>query len=142
MTPLRRRLKRDDGSMSLFYAVTIVGIFLLMGLVVDGGGRLKAGSRATMVATEAARTAGQQVDPGQAIPGSAIVADPAAASAAARSYIAEAGMTGSVRVSGDGKTLTVEVHDTYQPHFASLLGYGSMPVTGRATATLHTSPEG
>ncbi|NGN63211.1 hypothetical protein G5C51_04715 [Streptomyces sp. A7024] len=141
---LHRRNERwgDRGSLSPFFAASCIAILMIAGLVVDGGGRLRAGSQANMVAQEAARTAGQQIDAGKAVPGTAIVVDPAAASAAARRYLNEAGMTGDVTVSDDGKTLTVKVQDTYQTKFVTLIGYSSMAVTGEATATLYTTAGG
>ncbi|WP_252396522.1 hypothetical protein [Streptantibioticus parmotrematis] len=128
--------------MSLFYAVCLTGIFMILGLVVDGGGRLQAGSRADSLAQEAARAGGEQVDPAQAITGTAIAVQPAAAQQAASSYLHQAGVTGEVSVSDSGQTLSVTVHTTYHPVFASLLGFSSMPVTGHATATLLTHAEG
>ncbi|MGW7006557.1 pilus assembly protein TadG-related protein [Streptomyces sp. NPDC054933] len=128
--------------MSLFYAVALVGIFMILGLVVDGGGRLQAGARADSLAQEAARAGGQQIDPTQAIPGNAIVVDPAAAQRAAESYLHQAGVQGEVAVSGDGKNLSVTVHTSYHTIFASLLGYSSMPVAGHGTATLRTQAGG
>jgi len=132
----RRRWGADRGSMSLFYAVLIVAIFMGIALVVDGGGRLQAGARATMLAQEAARAGGQQIDPTKAIPGTAIVADPAAAQAAAEAYLQQAGVDGTATVSPDGKTLTVTVTTEYHTVMASLVGYTTMPVTGQGTATL------
>jgi Flp pilus assembly protein TadG len=134
--------RRERGSFAPYMAVIAVGIFLVMGLVVDGGGALNAGSRATSLAQEAARTAGQQIDPDQAIQGTAIVVNPQAARAAAQDYLAEAGVTGSVRITDGGQTLTVTVHDTYKTTFAALIGLGSIEVTGTAEAHLQTRPGG
>jgi hypothetical protein len=128
--------------MSLFYAVTLVAIFMILGLVVDGGGRLQAGARADSLAQEAARAGGQQIDPAQAIPGTAIVVDPAAAQKAAESYLHQADVQGEVTVSPDGQALSVTVTTSYHTVFASLLGYPTMAVTGRGTATLQTQAGG
>ncbi|EPH45319.1 pilus assembly protein TadG-related protein [Streptomyces aurantiacus] len=130
--------RTDQGSMSLFFALTGVAILLVMGLLVDGGGALNASNRATSLAQEAARTAGQQIDPGQAIEGTAITIDPGAAQSAAEDYLAARGVDGSVAISEGGTTMTVTVHDTYQTMFAQLVGQGSISVTGTATAHLKT----
>ena len=135
-------LRRDKGSMSLFYAICLVGIFLILGLVVDGGGRLQAGSRADSLAQEAARVGGEQIDPAQAIPGTAIAVDRATARQAIASYLGQAGVTGEVSVSADGTVVTVTVHTTYHTVFASLLGSGAMQVAGHGTAHLLTRPGG
>lgn len=134
--------RRDCGSMSLFFAVTTVAILMVMGLLVDGGGALNASNRATSLAQEAARTAGQQLDPAQAIEGTAITIDPDAAQAAAQDYLAAAGVQGDVTIDGTGRTLTVTVHDTYHTYFAQLVGKGTINVTGTATAHLQTQAGG
>jgi Flp pilus assembly protein TadG len=134
--------RREDGSMSLFFAVTSVAILLVMGLLVDGGGALNASNRATSLAQEAARTAGQQLDPAQAIEGTAITIDPDAAQAAAQDYLAAEGVQGNVEIIDDGRTMTVTVHDTYNTFFAQLVGKGSINVTGTATAHLQTQAGG
>ncbi|MER5184759.1 hypothetical protein ABT009_41825 [Streptomyces sp. NPDC002896] len=144
---LRNRLaalpqRREDGSMSLFFAVTTIGLLMVMGLLVDGGGSLNASHRAALLAQEAARTAGQQLDPAQAIEGTAITIDPDAAAAAAQDYLAAAGVHGDVQISGDGQTMTVTVHDTYNTLFAQLLGKATINVTGSATAHLQTQAGG
>lgn len=139
---LRPRLKRDRGGLELLYiGMALVG-FLIVGLVVDGGGALDAKSRADYVAQEAARAGAQEIDPGQAISGDAIVVDPEAARAAASSYLDAQGVTGTVQVGADGKTLTVRVTDHHEPVFASLLGIDTISVTGDGTATLIHQPGG
>ncbi|WP_405634370.1 pilus assembly protein TadG-related protein [Streptomyces sp. NBC_00056] len=139
---LTERRNRDRGSMSLFFAVTTVALLMMMGLLVDGGGALNASNRATSLAQEAARTAGQQLDPAQAIEGTAITIDPDAAQTAAQDYLAVAGVQGDVTIDGNGRTLTVTVHDTYNTYFAQLVGKGTINVTGTATAHLQTQAGG
>ncbi|UKL04198.1 pilus assembly protein TadG-related protein [Streptomyces sp. NBU3104] len=137
-----RAAQRDRGSMSLFFAVTTVAILMVMGLLVDGGGALNAANRATSIAQEAARTAGQQLDPAQAIEGTAITIDPDAATGAAQGYLATADVTGNVEITDGGQSITVTVHDTYNTLFAQFVGKGTIHVTGTATAQLHTQAGG
>ncbi|MBL1086727.1 hypothetical protein JK359_33010 [Streptomyces actinomycinicus] len=132
----------DRGSMSLFLALSALAILMVMGLLVDGGGALNASNRATSLAQEAARAAGEQVDAAQAIQGTAITIDPDAARGAALDYLAAAGVQGDVQITDGGQTLTVTVHDTYATHFASLLGVGTIHVDGTATAHLQTQAGG
>ncbi|MFG3134276.1 pilus assembly protein TadG-related protein [Streptomyces tendae] len=136
------RERRDAGGVELFMPIMAIAIFVLLGLVVDGTGVLNGNSRATYAAQEAARAAGQQIDPGQAITGEAIVVDPDAAAAAAQAYLDQEGLDGEVVVSDDGKTITVTVNDSYDPLFASLLGVGRLPVSGEGKATLLHQPGG
>ncbi|WP_060903236.1 pilus assembly protein TadG-related protein [Streptomyces europaeiscabiei] len=144
---LARRLERldDRGGVTVFVAVCVVALIGIIGVAVDGGSKMRATERADYLAGEAARAGGQAIDPAQAIPGEAIVVDPQAAVAAARAYLAAAGVGGTVSVSGDGTTLTVTVADAYETKFLPVVGIGSLAVTGHATATLlHgvTAPEG
>ncbi|MDF2259705.1 pilus assembly protein TadG-related protein [Streptantibioticus ferralitis] len=122
--------------MTVFYTVMALCLFVVVGLVWDGGAALDAASRADEVAQEAARAGGEQIDPTQAIPGKAIVVSPTAAESAARSYLSQAGVNGTVSIAPDGQTLTVEVTSSYQPVFATLLGITSMPIHGHGTAHL------
>ncbi|MFB8085056.1 TadE/TadG family type IV pilus assembly protein [Streptomyces sp. NPDC055992] len=133
---------RDRGSISLFFALASLAILMVMGLLVDGGGALNAGNRATSLAQEAARTAGQQLDPAQAIEGTAITIDPDAAAGAAQDYLATAGVQGDVQITDNGQSLTVTVHDTYKTYFAQLIGVGTINVTGTAKAHLQTQAGG
>ncbi|MEU3464632.1 pilus assembly protein TadG-related protein [Streptomyces sp. NPDC006733] len=128
--------------MSLFFAVAALAIFMVMGLLVDGGGALNAANRATSLAQEAARTAGEQLDPAQAIEGTAITIDPDAARTAAQDYLAAAGVQGDVEITDGGQTLSVNVHSTYQTLFASMVGKSTIQVTGSATAHLQTQAGG
>ncbi|MGW2863359.1 pilus assembly protein TadG-related protein [Streptomyces sp. NPDC001205] len=126
----------DRGSLELFYAgVALIG-FLVVGLVVDLGAALNATSDADYRAQEAARAGAQQLDAGQAITGEALVVDPAAAQSGARAYLEGRHLDGDVTVSADRQQLHVTVHTTYQPIFASLLGYTQLPVTGHGSAVL------
>ncbi|MGC0334958.1 hypothetical protein RKD23_008035 [Streptomyces sp. SAI-170] len=120
----------------MFVAVCVLALIGIIGVAVDGGSKMRATERADYVAGEAARAGGQAIDPADAISGRAIVVDPQAAAAAAQSYLRSAGATGTVGVSGDGKTLTVTVNGTYDTKFLSVAGIGSLPVTGHGKATL------
>ncbi|MFE4018505.1 TadE/TadG family type IV pilus assembly protein [Streptomyces sp. NPDC059101] len=152
MPPLLHRLRRrlttgaagpgDRGSMSVFFAVVTVAILMVMGLLVDGGAALNADNRATSLAQEAARTACQQLDPAQAIEGTAITIDPEAARSAAQNYLADNNVNGTVTITDGGRTLNVEVHDTYHTLFGALVGRSTLSVTGTATAHLQTQPGG
>ncbi|WP_425824635.1 pilus assembly protein TadG-related protein [Streptomyces fractus] len=136
------RERGDAGGVELFLPIMAIAIFVMLGLVVDGTGVLNGNSRATYAAQEAARAAGQQIDPDQAITGEAIVVDPDAAAAAAQDYLDAEGLSGDVVVSEDGKVITVTVNDSYDPMFASLLGVDHLPVSGEGKATLLHQPGG
>ncbi|MFJ8142703.1 TadE/TadG family type IV pilus assembly protein [Streptomyces sp. NPDC096013] len=135
----------DRGGVTIFVAVCVVALIGIIGISVDGGSKMRATERADYIAGEAARAGGQAIDPAQAIAGAAIVVDPQDAQAAAQAYLRSAGATGSVSVSGDGKTLTVTVTDSYTTKFLPVVGIGNLAVTGHGKATLlHgvTAPQG
>ncbi|MFF4829417.1 TadE/TadG family type IV pilus assembly protein [Streptomyces sp. NPDC001312] len=135
----------DRGGVTVFVAVCVIALIGIIGVAVDGGSKMRATERADFIAGEAARAGGQAIDPADAISGTGIVVDPQAAAAAAQSYLRSAGATGTVSVSGDGKALTVTVTGSYNTKFLSVVGIGSLSVTGHGKATLlHgvTAPEG
>ncbi|MCX4546913.1 hypothetical protein [Streptomyces sp. NBC_01565] len=132
----RSRLREDRGGIAVYTAIVTVALLGIIGLAIDGAGKLRATERADAVAMEAARAAGQAIDPAQAVTGESLRADPGAAAAAARAYLARAGTQGSVSLSGDGTQLTVTVSDTYATKFLSVTGISSMSVTGHGSARL------
>ena len=135
----------DQGGVTVFVAVCVLALIGIIGIAVDGGSKMRATERADYIAGEAARAGGQAIDPAEAISGNAIVVHPQDAAAAAQAYLQSAGATGTVTVSGDGKTLSVVVTGSYDTKFLAAVGIGSLSVTGHGTATLlHgvTAPEG
>ncbi|MFI1154757.1 pilus assembly protein TadG-related protein [Streptomyces sp. NPDC020817] len=130
------RMHEDRGGIAIYTAVVTVALLAIIGLAIDGGGKLRATERADAVAMEAARAAGQAIDPAAAVTGTAVRADPAASQAAAQAYLARAGTQGSATVSADGTHLTITVHDTYPTKFLAIAGIGSMDVTGHGSARL------
>jgi hypothetical protein len=129
---------RDDGAFTLMAVVFAAALFLMVGLAVDGGGRLAALARADDIAAEAARAAGQAIDLPQAINGTADVVDRAAATAAAQQYLVDAGATGDVQVIDGGTAVTVTVHIVYRPKLLNAIRLGPWTETGVATAQLVT----
>ncbi|SNT65706.1 hypothetical protein SAMN05421812_12549 [Asanoa hainanensis] len=139
--PRRRRLcavARDDGRVALLVLVLAFGVLVMIGLAVDGGGKMRALKRADSIAMEAARAAGQSIQLQLAVPGGEKIVDPAAAIAAGESYLAAAGADGEVAPSADGQSVTVTVTITYQTQMLSLIGIGELPVAGQSTAQLLT----
>ncbi|WP_034274356.1 pilus assembly protein TadG-related protein [Haloechinothrix halophila] len=119
----------DDGSVSVMVAVLVPALLLMIALVVDGAGQLRAISRADAVAAEAARAAQTALD----TRGATVTIDTNAAVAAARSYLAQAGHTGRVSVTGPD-TVTVSVSVTVPAAIG--LGGPTHHATGTATARL------
>lgn len=127
---------RDRGSVTVFLAITMVGLLVLLGLVADGGAKLRATQRAEAVASEAARAGGQALDLPAATAGHPTRVDRTAAVAAARDYLAAAGATGTVAASNDRTRLTVTVTSTAPTVFLSLIGISILTSTATAHAVL------
>ena len=124
--------RRDEGG---FVAATVVALvmslFLLAGLVYDGGLTLAAHSEAFNEASAAAR-AGAQAMRSSTRAGGAVEADPNAATAAAQRYLAAVGHAGTVTVSGD--LVEVSVSFPYRTVILSAAGLNDITVTGTGRA--------
>lgn len=131
-----RRRPADGGRVSVFVAAAMPMMLLFMALMWDASGYLRALHRADNVANEAARAAGQAINIPLAVAGEQIVVDPAAAETAANAYLADAGVTGEVAVSDDGRQVTVAVAVTYEPLFLGQFGFGSFMAEGTADGHL------
>lgn len=126
----------DAGSVTIFLAISVLGLLLLIGLVADGGTKLRATQQADAVAAEAARAGGQALDIPGAIAGTGTHVDAALAITAATSYLRQSGCTGTVTISEDDTRLQVTVTDTHPTVFLSLIGISTVTVTGHAEANL------
>ncbi len=133
---VRRQAQRDEGRIALLVIVLTLAVLAMIGLSVDGGGKLRALQRADRLAIEAARAAGQAIVAPQAIRGGEKVIDPVAAVEAAQNYLTAAGVTGTVTVSNDRKQVTVTVTIVYTTQFLGLVGIDTLPATRQATAVL------
>jgi len=137
-----RRLNRvgrvDDGSVTIYFVVTVVAMLLAVGLVGDGARRVQALQRADNTAAEAARAAGQALSPAAVAAGRPNNLDASAAVAAANAYLEAAGVTGDVHSSsvptpaGTRITITVTTSSPYTPLFIGAPG----ALTGTATARI------
>ncbi|GAA1398677.1 TadE/TadG family type IV pilus assembly protein [Catellatospora coxensis] len=131
------RWRDDRGKATVFMVIMAQAWVFMFGMVVVGGGRMRAYQRADNIAAEAARSAGQAIDPSRAIPGGDKVIDPALAVNAAKVYLDSVGATGTVTVAPGGETVTVRASITYQnPSGLAFLGGATWRATGEATATL------
>lgn len=133
------RIRQDQGAVTVFLAIAAVGLLVMAGLVVDGGGKVRAVQRADRVAAEAARAAGQAVDLTSALRGDSIRVDRRGAIAAAQEYLRVAGADGDAAVSRDGRAIVVTTRATAPTVFLGLIGVPALEVVGRAEVSLvHT----
>lgn len=126
----------EAGSVTLFFAIAVVGLLLLAGLVVDGGAKVRAAQRADRVAAEAARAAGQAIDLGAVLDSGALRVDRRAAVVAASQYLSEAGVSGDVSMLPGGAGLRVLTRAHAPTVFLGLIGVPEFSVTGQAEVVL------
>lgn len=129
-----RGCRRQDGSVSLLLVVAVLAMLIAVGLVVDGGQKLRSTQRADDAAAEAARAAVLSVQPGSTVRGQRPQIDTAAAVRAGQDYLAAAGVAGTVSVSNG--QVQVSTSTSFTPAFLSLIGLGRQTVTGQAAARL------
>ncbi|NDL60199.1 hypothetical protein F7O44_24300 [Phytoactinopolyspora sp. XMNu-373] len=113
-------------------SILAVALIAIIGLVFDGGVKVRNMQRADNAAAEAARAAGQHID-GTDL-GGGFGLDAGAAIAAARSYLAEAGVQGDVSISGD--LITVTTITTEKTVFLSIIGITTITSHGEATVRI------
>jgi Flp pilus assembly protein TadG len=104
---------------------------LIIAIVFDDGSALADRQRATDIAAQAARAGADAIVPGD---GATVAAhlDPSRAEAAARAYLASAGVTGTVAATLTEVTVTVTI--TYHTRLLSMIDITSFDLHGRATA--------
>ena len=93
----------DRGSVSLWMAVMAAVVLVTLVLIVDGGAKIRAGNRADIAASEAARAAVIAAGPRPGGSG----AQARLAVGAAKSYLAKAGVQGSAVILGPGRVRVV-----------------------------------
>lgn len=131
-----RRVASDDGSVTLFFCIAVVGLLVLVGLVVDGGAKVRALQRADRLAAEAGRAGGQAIDVSAAIAGDAPTLNAQAAVYATQAYLRANGVTGTVSVTDAGRALVVDVTTTTDTVFLGLINVNTMTVHGSARVVL------
>lgn len=127
-------IRDDRGSASIWMVVAAFAMSILVGLAVDLGGQAHAQQRAHDLAAQAARTGAEEVLAAPAVEGRYAHIDAAAAARAARTYLRQAGVSGTVRVSGN--RIGVRVNDTYRTKFLGVIGINQVRVGGEADAEL------
>lgn len=125
-------MSEEQGSLTAFLAVLAVGLFALVGLVVDGGRAVVAKREAIDVAEQAARVGADQLSV-DALRGGNVVVDAAAASTAVARYLRAAGEQGTATVTGDG--VTVQVSSSSSTVILGIVGISAIPVSASASAT-------
>ena len=139
MRTIRRflsKLRNDErGSITPMFVVFVPALVLVIGLVVDGAGKIQANENAQAIASGASRAAANAVA-SEIITNGGISLDNHRAQLAAIDYIETAGMTGTVTVTGNEIRVTVKT--SYETKFISIVGVNSLPAEANATAEIIT----
>jgi hypothetical protein len=129
----------ERGSMSVFTVLFSVAVFLLAGLLVDGGAAINARLRAADIAEQGARAAADRLDvehlrtTGQArLLGETEVC--ARAEEVVRAHGSDDVRAGRCSLGGGGTLVSVEVSVRWEAVFLGALGFSGSEMTGEATA--------
>ncbi|GAA1195056.1 hypothetical protein GCM10009608_33140 [Pseudonocardia alaniniphila] len=121
-------------------AIVVIALFVVIGLGIDGVRAAQGLANADAIAEETARTAAQSLDTAALRRGTAAV-DPTRAIAAARTYLAAAGVDGTVTVVAPQR-VRVQVRITRPTVLLGLLGQAEIVSEGTADAQLVAIPPG
>jgi hypothetical protein len=131
--------ERQRGSASIWAMLLTAGAFtVLLGLVVDGGRVIDARLESSRTAAQAARVAADTLSESSVRSARDGVAT-AAAVDRAQSYLAEAQMTGTVRV--EGNTVSVTVTGSSDTEILGVIGIESFPIRETQTARAITEED-
>jgi|SRR5215469_6432113 len=126
------QMTEDQGSLTAFLAVLATGLFVLVGLVVDGDRALAAKREAIDVAEQAARVGADQLSVDGLRSGQFVI-DPVKAESEVTSYLGAVGVQGSVTVSGNA--VVVHVTGDAPTMVLGMIGIRDIQVTATASAT-------
>jgi hypothetical protein len=124
--------RAEEGRVSAFVVVLMLGLLALAGLGLDGGLALAAKVRATGQAESAARAGAQAIDLAAYRATGALRLIPAHADDLAHHYLAEIGATGTVTATTD--TVTVFVTTSQRTQLLSLIGIPTISAHGNGAA--------
>jgi Flp pilus assembly protein TadG len=129
---VRRWLRDDRGSATVFGLFLIVVVLVLAGAMIEGGNAMSARGHATDVAQQAARAGADKLDLAALREHGLVRIDPAAAQAAASAFLAQGGETGTVTATPAQVSVTVTV--TRPGILVPILGINTLTVHATATA--------
>ncbi|MCT9928764.1 pilus assembly protein TadG-related protein [Planotetraspora sp. A-T 1434] len=130
----------DRGSMSVFVVIFSVAVFLLAGLLVDGGAAINARLKAADIAEQAARAAADQIDT-EALRATGqvrLLADEGTVCGKARQIVAAQEVDGvkmtECAMGGAQNEVTVGIGVHWDAYFLSVLGFSGADMEANATA--------
>ena len=130
---LHHRLGGDAGQITGFAIFMIIMLMAVGGLVLDAGLALSQKVRALDLAQAAARAGAQKLNLYEYRTSGVAELDPTSAAAAARAWLASAGVDGTA--SATTTTVTVTVHRSSRTQLLQLVGVRQLAVSATASAT-------
>ena len=124
----------ERGQVTAFVVAVVLALFVMGGLVIDGGYTLAARRRAIDEANEAARAGAQAVDAAQYRATGILTLDPAAAVVAAEAHLRATGHAGAVTVAGD--RVQVRAGITQPTALLQIVGIRDLTVSGQGAARI------
>lgn len=124
----------ERGSATLYLIGAAIAIFMIIGLVVDGGGQLREASRADDAAAQAARVAGQALSEATSQGTGSVILNEGAAIAAGQEALDILGVDGEVVIDGDRITVNTDV--TYETIVLPMILISELPAHGTATVQI------
>jgi Flp pilus assembly protein TadG len=133
------RTRNERGSASIWAILVIAGAFtFLLGLVVDGGRVIDARIAASRAAAQSARVGADALSSASVRNGNNAI-DVDAAKARAQKYLHDAGMTGTVSVTG--QTVSATVTGSSETQILGVIGITSFPIEETETAQAITEED-
>jgi Flp pilus assembly protein TadG len=127
-------MRGDRGSAIGIGLLTVAIALMLSGVILDGGNAMATRVQALDIAQQAARAGANQLDLTALREHGQTVLEPAAAAGAARQFLAQDGIDGTVNASPAG--ITVTVTRSQRTLLLQLIGVSSIAMT----ATAHAAP--
>jgi Flp pilus assembly protein TadG len=124
--------RTEVGSLAAFMAVFALALFVLLGLVVDGGRAVAARDAAMSQAEQAARVGAGQLSV-SALRSGTVAVDPLAAAAAVRGFLD--GNVQSEAVDVSGQTVTVHIQTSERTVILGIVGIDRISISENASAT-------
>ncbi len=130
----REALAGDDGSMLIVLPIIFTGLFMLLGVVLDGAVKVNAQQSVYLAAADAARAGASEIDVSDQLLKGETRINPAEAVNRAQTTLDRRGMSGDVSVNPSGTAITVTARDRFSTTLLKIIGINGGTVEATETA--------